>query len=176
MAFSITNKRLLEITLLNTSILFLYNNYISILSSQWLLFCTAEQGNKLQYTEKLKKPRLNYIYTWHHIYQFWERKWRVELLINARLQKKKKKKKRNLAQIAQEEIHVILTIYVNYQTCYSLYLHNTVYKLKKTFSVMWFQVLTSLNALPWLILYLSQVILPFWWLFVMWRNGSFKIN
>lgn len=126
--------------------------------------------------EKLKKPRLNYIYTWHHIYQFWERKWRVELLINARLQKKKKKKKRNLAQIAQEEIHVILTIYVNYQTCYSLYLHNTVYKLKKTFSVMWFQVLTSLNALPWLILYLSQVILPFWWLFVMWRNGSFKIN
>lgn len=52
------------------------------------------------------------------------------------LQKKKKKKKRNLAQIAQEEIHVILTIYVNYQTCYSLYLHNTVYKLKKTFSVM----------------------------------------
>lgn len=48
----------------------------------------------------------------------------------------KTKTKRNLAQIAQEEIHVILTIYVNYQTCYSLYLHNTVYKLKKMFSVM----------------------------------------
>lgn len=52
MAFSITNKQLLEITLLNTRILFLYNNYISILSSQWLLLCTAEQGNKLQYTVK----------------------------------------------------------------------------------------------------------------------------
>lgn len=48
----------------------------------------------------------------------------------------KTKTKRNLAQIAQEEIHVILTIYVNYQTCYSLYLHNTEYKLKKIFSVM----------------------------------------
>lgn len=58
-------------------------------------------------------------------------------IINKRpLTKKKEKEKRNLAQIAQEEIHVILTIYVNYQTCYSLYLHNTVYKLKKTFSVM----------------------------------------
>lgn len=59
-------------------------------------------------------------------------------IINKRplTKKKKKKKKGNLAQIAQEEIHVILTIYVNYQTCYSLYLHNTVYKLKKTFSVM----------------------------------------
>lgn len=58
-------------------------------------------------------------------------------IINKRpLTKKKKKKKRNLAQVAQEEIHVILTIYVNYQTCYSLYLHNTVYKLKKMFSVM----------------------------------------
>lgn len=49
-------------------------------------------------------------------------------------------KKRNSAQFPQEEItltlHVILTIYVNDQTCYSLYLHNTVYKLKEMFSVM----------------------------------------
>lgn len=49
--------------------------------------------------------------------------------------------------------------YVKYQTCYSLYLHNTVYKLKKMIFVMWFQVSTSLNDLPWHILYSAQVIL-----------------
>lgn len=119
-AISITNKWLLKITL---SMMTKYRDFDITLFVQLNKETTISTRINSYYSNNRAPLYIHYIIS----IIFFKRK--VKLQINALYEKEIQ---HNCSR-AWEEIYMKPQQYVKYQTCYSLNLHNTVYKLKKMF-------------------------------------------